>query len=976
MKPFLRQVVDHYFTTSDTTLFVFPNHRSEIFFQSYFEEKMLEEESLKVMMMPRHTSIADLFATLDNNSKLADQITLLTELYEVYASVKTAHGQAPESIDDFIFWGGVILSDFGDIDRYMVDAEQLLVNVSEYKNIAVDYTEFAKNEQIAAIMSLLGHIGIGQGEENIKEFHKKFIAIWDLLYEIYDEYKDRLMQQGLAYDGMLQRQVVDSLKNIDLKEVFATNFGSEVQKVVFVGLNALSTAEKELLKALRDRGLAEFCWDYPSDSQKIMLSDPANKSSFFINEYLKVDSKYYFPQAFPVEFGAGTEFKIVSTNSDILACKLIPEFLKGPVTLDKKTLIMLPDEGLLPSVLTSFPQVEGMTVNVTMGASLALTQSFVFLKNLLSLFDGTKPKYFYHKLVWDLFASSIFANVHTEFAANIAAVKNAAKVYIPLEDLTFSPVFSKLPLNEQGEVSCNDIQTVTTYLKDILLFVGQSLDVSQTLERQSIFEMYKNINILLDKKLHETYPDLKFETYKALIINLISGLKVPYKGEPLSGVQVMGPLEVRALDFENIMILSATENSFPRKNVADSFIPYTLRKAFKMPTYEHQDAIWAYYFYRLVSRAKNVWMVYNNVANGLRTGEPSRYIMQLKYGYCEKYGLSMSYAASLPSAKVVTGYKEYENSKPYAGIFSATLYKTYLRCPLQFYYQYILGIKEPDEVSEDVENNDIGNILHRSMEHLYTPFVGRDVTKADIVQLRSEAPAVVKEYVQKLLKVKDIEGKYLLAYNTALSYVKAVLDEDEIYAGETSFRIVGLEQEIHAEFQKSVLMGYIDRIDAKDGTVRILDYKTGKVSAEEINPVLEYNKNGSIKNDTIAKLFDPDSSDRPDIALQLFVYDYLWKHLLDDTTTVYIDEQPVGKGNLLEYKDYNLVNTVYCPYALAKQRKDGEKNTGYFTPDRYDACQQRLKELHSQILKPQVTLARRDNCTACKWCDFEILCKK
>lgn len=964
-KPFLRQVVDHYFESAGTTLFVFPNRRSQVFFKKYFGEKMLEENV--GAGMPQLTTISDLFRTLYAPvGSLADELTLLVELYDVYKDIykkaKADSGKTPESIDDFLFWGGVILSDFGDIDKYLANPDQILTNIAQYKDIEVDTEEFATEAQYQAICALVGHLKGSDGTLS-KEYHKTFVAIWDLLLPIYKEYSRVLAEKGLAYEGMVFRHVAENPTDskAELQRLYP-----KAEKVVFVGLNALSNAELSFLRYLaREDGFAEFCWDFPTDPKhpSPLLADPQNKASHFIGRYLEpgVNS---LPQAFPVEYGPLPEISVISTGTTVAESKLIPSFLKNVEgVIDERTLVLLPDETQLQSVLTSIPE-EGIDVlNVTMGSPLSLSGSFSLFTSILRLFDVKRTGYFYHRVVWDIFSSSIFKRAHDRNSEQIALIKDKAQTYIPSTDLDFSPVFKDLP-------DRSSLDDVIDYLLKTVEFLASKMAYDK-LEREAMYEIYRVLNYLKTHELHKRYADLRFETFRSLLVKLLSGVSIPYCGEPLCGLQVMGPLEVRALDFENIMILSSSEGVFPRKNVADSFIPYTIRKAFDLPTYEEQDAIWAYYFYRLISRAKRVWMVYNSTADGLRSGEPSRYIMQLKYAYRDM--LDVKFFNHEVISSVSAGYNEYVNDAPYSKPFSASSVQKYLSCPLAFYYRYIKGIGDDDEsVSEDVEANEIGTAVHATMEELYGGFQD-EIRKDDIEGL--DTMPVIRRHLAKVLNISEdsFEGKSFIALEQARQFVQEILDEDKVYA---PFRILGLEQKIEADFHGYRLTGAIDRIDFKDGLVRIVDYKTGKYYSADINP-----KAG----ETAEKAFDkPDSSSWPKISIQLFIYDYLWKSLSEENTAVYVNDtlDPARKKALLKYVGYPFENDIYCPYLLGAQRahKISDSNTpkshNGSTEAVYDEYSDRLKNLLDIITNPANEFKYRTGCAHCEYCKYETLCRK
>lgn len=949
MIPFLRQVADHYFTTADTTLFVFPNRRSMVFFKKYFGEKMLEEN--QGASIPCLTTISDLFkAIYAPQGSLADEITLLVELYEIYKTVK----KDPEPLDDFLFWGGVILSDFGDIDKYLADPEQILVNLAQYQDIVVDPMEYATPEQQDAIMALVGSLRDAGSTTVSKAYHKTFMTIWDLLLPIYKGFNEVLKAKGLAYEGMIFRRVAEN--PTESKRQLQSLY-PKASKVVFVGLNALSTAEISFLKALaKEDGFADFCWDFPTDPAhpSPLLSDPQNKSSHFIRRYLEPGVNY-LPQAFPVEYGSLPEVSVISTSTTVAQSKLIPTFLnsvEGPI--DEKTLVLLPDETQLQTVLTSIPENGVDVLNITMGSPLSLSGSYSLFTAILQLFDTKRPRYFYHRVVWDIFSSPIFKSAHKEFDEQIFSIKDRAQTYIPAKDLDFSPVFQALPDKD-------DLDGVIDYLLRTIEFLAPAM--TDALEKEAIYEIYRVVNYLKTHELHKRYTDLRFATFKSLLAKLLTVVSIPYKGEPLCGLQVMGPLEVRALDFENIMILSSSEGIFPRKNVADSFIPYTIRKAFDLPTYEEQDAIWAYYFYRLISRAKKVWMVYNSTADGLQSGEPSRYIMQLKYAYRKR--LDLKFFNHTVISSVSTGYKEYPNCNPYAGRFSASAIQRYLECPLAFYYHYIKRISDDDKtVSEDVESNQFGNIVHNSVEELYHPFMGRVLTKDDIESL--DVQPVIEKHLKSELNIDVIEGKAFIAFEQAKQFVREILEEDKIYA---PFKIVGLEQKIVADFEGYKLSGTIDRIDEKDGLIRIVDYKTGKYLEEDVQPTAE----------TAATAFDkPDSKAWPKISIQLFIYDYLWEKLRDASTEVFVDgvKDDERKKVLLSCVEKSYRNSIYCPFKLASLRAGGKGHDGTFTNEIFADYSGRLKSLLDEITDPATWFKHRDGCAHCKYCKYETLCRK
>lgn len=944
MIEFLRQVTQHYFNEDfSKLLFVFPNRRSEVFFRKYLSEEVVSQKK-KALFAPFMTTISELFTSLySEKGRLADKITLLLELYEVYA--QNYHGERLDTVDEFIFWGDVILNDFNDVDKYKADPSQIFTNISDLKGMEDDFS-YLSPTQAQAMATLVGSLK-GRGGEG-KKYHKEFMNIWNVLLPVYKQFNKTLEDNGIAYEGMVFRSVSNSLKVSSAIDLVRKSFPG-VEKVVFVGLNALTECEKDLLKALHDQGVAEFCWDYPKAQDKAWISDPLNKSSFFMKSNVE-----RFPNAFTPQAEDNPKINVVSVASDVAQAKLLPYFIKESSS-PEKTVVVLPDEGLLNPVLTSIPE-DVPAVNITMGYPLTNTQAYTFVQDLCSLFDVRKSGYFYHRPVWNILSSSLYTDVLTkEQNDKVKDVKGQARTYIKKEDLEFSPVFD-LPAKE-------DIQAVCRYLKTHVEFVARNSSFER--EQQALFEILKCIAKLEEKKLK-----IEFSTFKSLLLSLIGVVSLPFKGEPVQGLQIMGPLEIRALDFENVVILSSMEGVFPRKSVSNSFIPYIIRSAFNLPTYEFQDAVWAYYFYRLIRRAKTVWMVYDNVADGLKSGEQSRYIMQLTHGY----NADVHFFNAQSLAGVSYEYNEVDKTalSPEATanfnsyVFSASGLQSYLQCPLMFYYKHIERLYDKDEVDEDVQANQLGTVVHDTMETLYKD---RDTISKDYINSLKKDQTIITAtiipHLKEQLRTDDIEGRSLIALQTARRYVNAILDEDLRQLGihkTDEFRVLGLERPLTAKLGDHEIKGFIDRIDSfEDGVVRVVDYKTGHYEAEDINPVTVPPKKNV--QTTLEKLFTGvNGSTWPKIALQLWIYDYL---ILNSDDAKDIRKHFNGPEDLR--------NVIYCPYKLASKGCA----EGLVNPEFYDGCLEKTTALLDEIKNPGVPFSSKKGAVkACDYCDFKSLCKK
>ncbi|MGN1210713.1 MAG: hypothetical protein ACI4TM_03440, partial [Candidatus Cryptobacteroides sp.] len=582
-EPFLRQVAEHYCEegTISERCFIFPNRRSMAFFKKHIAGYAASERGGgQPVVVPEMLTINDFFTSLSPLVQ-AGRVQLLVLLHECYSALYPK----AESLDEFIFWGDILLGDFNDTDKYLADPRQLFTNVSDLKTIQDNY-EYLTPNQRAAIESFIHHfsdrsgrltVDLGSENPNVKE---RFVQIWNILYDLYISFNERLREDGLAYEGMVYRAVAERLASEPAENVLSPVFG-DGRKFVTVGLNALNECEKTLLRKMQDASLVEFCWDYSGD----MISDPANKSSFFLSRNIKE-----FPQSFKIDpNGVGRpKINVVAVPSSVGQAKQLPwifgEIAEGKplsclANLDEAgegCATVIPDESLLLPVLNSIPA-EISDINVTMGCSMSGSDFHALMRDLASMqlhcmIRSGEPM-FYHRQVWAVFSSSVLRKAaDSETEAVIGAVRKAAKYYIPASDLRKTPLFDVLfiPLELPDEASANNSSAFADYLATAVRTVASLLagnpDAAYDLEFAK--EYYLNVNALKQMNL-----SVKPKTFAALLDQLMAGVAVPFKGEPLKGLQIMGPLETRALDFKNVVILSANEGVFPKKSVSSSFIP-------------------------------------------------------------------------------------------------------------------------------------------------------------------------------------------------------------------------------------------------------------------------------------------------------------------------------------------------------------------------------------------------------------------
>ena len=953
MIPFLKQVADHYYNIgeADKCCFIFPNRRSLVFFTRHLCQAVKDSDVLsRPIVAPEMLTINDFFHKVGGMHSV-ERVRLLIELYDCYRECNPK----AESLDEFIFWGDIILSDFNDVDKYLVDSKQLFANVSDIKKIQDTYT-YLTDTQRKAIEAFVSHFSDLSGRLTVDldsedpDVKGKFLMIWNILYDLYELFNTRLREKGMAYEGMVYRQLAQRLKTESVEDVFNDVWQGDV-KFVFVGLNALNECEKMLLRKLRDAGRAEFCWDY---SGKI-ISDPKNRSSFFMAENV-----VEFPQAAVWDRDGLTipEINVVSVPSSTGQAKRLPDVLNGigsrTVAGLTECAIVLPDETLLSSVLNSIPD-EVEDINVTMGLPMTGSILYSMMSDIAAIQLHTVNRkgkwYFYHKQVWDLFANDLFRKASDEKTLEIISkVKSDAAYYIsqdvlsgtPLLDAVFRPVIA-----DQKLQSASQIKDFAEYQKQVLTAVVSSVteDVGMNLELEYAKEYYKCVNVLKGIDL-EVLP----VTYVRLLNQLLSAVSVPFRGEPLKGLQIMGPLETRALDFRNLVILSANEGVFPRRNVSSSFVPPELRKGFGLPTYEYQDAVWAYYFYRMISRAEKVWMFTDTRTEGLKSGEESRYIKQLEYHFNIPLNRYVVRFDKMKTAKVEDIVKTADDVKKIKEtVLSATTVQNYLACPAKFYYGTVKELKAEEEVAESLDYGMFGTVYHETMRSLYA---SDRMTAKDIqswLGREDEIKSKIKELIIDELNLMEVSGRNLVVTDVILKYVMKTLQRDlELLEkeGVDFFEILGREVKVSGEFKGQKFKGFIDRLDSfHPGQVRVVDYKTGKVldDDEKIND----DNALAIAED----IFAEDIKERPKIALQFFIYDML------------VQNHPLARGK-------QLFNCVYSTARLFKEPPLNVPCNEMF----FNAVSERLENTLKEMYSLEVPFRRTNDEKVCEYCDFKMIC--
>ena len=808
------------------------------------------------------------------------------------------------------------------------------------------------------------------------------MAVWQILYALYADLREALAAEGKGYEGMIFREVVELLEKNECCDLPYT-------KVVFVGLNALSVAEERFLSELQKRGIADFYWDYASPK----VTDPDNKASYFVERNLR-----QFPSqligngqlATDNEDGGKKKIEVIGIPSGIGQAKQVHSLLSELCKEDEmsaeealRTAVILPDEHLLIPVLNAIPE-QIRRINVTMGYPLAGTPVASLMEYILALqknirYVDRRPV-FYFRDVLPILNHRYVSTTSPEVVSDLVKdISENNKIYISYDDLNKTPLLSILftpvtavdafsdyligvlqELNKAVESGKWKVENIDSDAEQLSTSDSQ-LSTINDIEQEFIFHYFATVN-RMKEVMQEANVEMKIDTYFRLLKRVTDTITIPFHGEPLSGLQIMGVLETRALDFDRLIILSMNEGIFPLRKAANSFIPYNLRRGFGLPTYEHQDSVWAYHFYRLIYRASHVSLLYDTRSNGLQTGEVSRFVHQLHYHYEEPirnklvvYNVSSSKTPALQVAKtkeVMNRLAAFRRGGERA--ISASAVNTYLDCPLKFYFSVVEGIREEEEVSETIESNIFGSILHKVMEELYQPFCGKMVTADLLKAIRKDTPmlmgAVARAFAEIFFKtdiVRPLTGQNFLIGEMIRKYVEKVLERDVKL---TPFRYIESEKKIKnlfplADKSEIQLKGFIDRIDEVRDAVRIIDYKSGS---------------GTTQFTSVEALFDKEDKDRAKAVMQVFMYAWMY-------------------GAKAIQPGIYYMRTLFSPSfdSGIYRRTDRFKTEQVLDFDNYRTdFENSLRNCLDEIFDTETPFRQTPNGKACLYCPFKDICGK
>lgn len=817
---------------------VLPNKRAKVF--------LLEELKKLIpnnIFSPEIISIEEFIQDVAG-IRSVDSVELLFEFYEVYLSITDKDKQ--ESFENFANWAKTLLQDFNEIDRYLLEPNAILKyleNIKEIEHWSVDINKRT-------------------------ELIEKYLSFWKKLPDYYHTLYQYLINKGIGYQGLIYREAVENLNH------FSENNSQKL--FIFAGFNALNKAEEKIIQHLLALESAKIYWDI----DQTFLYDSFHDAGLFQRRF-KSEWIYYKTQPYEWivnDFKEEKNIQVISTSKSIGQAKIVGNIIDKHIKLSDSNLqnvaLVLGEENLLQPILHSLPN-SIAALNITMGFSSKNNPAQLLISKLFKLHCNALTRnatsyVLYYKDVLDILTHPLIEPfVNTKELVNKINRNNFT--FIPhkkLEEL--HPEFNELfdSLFQKWDTTS---VAVLENLSKILLKIKANLSHENEEEKITnafLYSIYKVINKIISYfENHLNIDDIK--TLQAIYKQVIELAEVSFEGEPLNGLQIMGVLESRVLDFETVIITSVNEGKFPAGKSTNSFIPYDVKKEYGLPTFKEKDAIYTYHFYHLLQRAKNIYLIYNSDSEGFDAGEKSRFITQLEVEKQTNHNLTFHhYNADVPNiAHQPIVVPKTESIMLRLGEIAKNGYSpssltTYIRNPIQFYFQRVLRISETDEVEENIAMNTLGTIIHGALEELYRPFIGRLLTAFDIKSSQAKIDLEVANQFKKVYKEGEIKkGRNLLAFEVAKRNVQNFLkiELQSIEEGE-QIQIIALEEKLERVLEHPNLpfpvkiAGNVDRIELRNGKIRIVDYKTGKVEQKHVTLKDWKGLTNDIKNEKIIQV--------------------------------------------------------------------------------------------------------------------------
>lgn len=954
---FLERVAQKIYTDHhaemENQVIVLPSRRAGLYLTRY-----LSRLSEKPLWSPGMVTVSDLFTSFSELRPASDEKMTFT-LFRVYNSMV----KEPMSFDDFWSWAEVIISDFGDIDLYLADAEKLYSNITDLREI--DGKFGGLDEEIVQIIRKFWVSFNPVSRES--RARNRFRSVWEIMWPLYKGFRTELMNEGYAGEGMLCREVAEKagagLLNVPEKKMYH-----------IAGLNALNECEKSLFRFLKMNGRALFYWD---DDHNFM-NDTAHKAAVFITENKKHFPNNLTDKTQQTYTAAKNRWTILDAPSDTAQAKLLPGIFEetgidGASDLTD-TAVVLADEKLLMPVLTSLP--DGVPdVNVTMGHPFRFTPLYSFLRQLFIIsrsarHEGARTTLRSEEVLVMLrhqYSGMVFKEEGERLAAEIVS-RNMIRT-----DTEF--LAGKLPypelfmVPESGEKYPSFLFAVLLKIENLLQDLradGHQPVTDIEYVRLAMSETGKLINLM-----EETGLRLRTDTCIRLIDRILRKLMVPFSGEPLKGLQVMGVLETRAIEFRNIIFLSMNEGVFPRQGYEDTFIPYNIRRAFGLPTVNEHESIYSYHFFRLLRKPARGWFIYNSTSQGLNTGEMSRYLTRMRYDAAYKpeirsVHLSVGRGSVIPRMHIKTGdhisalMEKYASGTADDSYLSPSAVNTWMNCRMKFYYSYVCGLPEEEKLEREIDQRRFGNILHDVMQRLYTPLVGKPDAGYEIAQLASDKSHIRRTVIDtatgemKWSEGTLMEGKGIVIVDVIERYVKDILMHD---SRNEKLSLLHLEDKFSGIFRvhsgNEILGirvgGRVDRVDSSGKMIRVVDYKTGSPKKE---------------TEAIADLFDETRDRRNDAVMQTMLY-----------CSVLSSEYPGRQVIPAIYWVQKITSQGFDPSSCFKHCDPGSVQQDEWN-EMMKTFRESLETLLGKIFSPGEEFVMTDFVQRCNSCPYRRLCRR
>ena len=949
MKSFLEYVAEDLLSKYGTDLahvaVVFPNKRASLFLN-----ECLARIAGKPIWSPAYITISDLFRN-HSTLKVADPIMLVCELHKCF----TACTGIDETLDHFYGWGQLLLSDFDDLDKNMASADRVFANLRDIHEL--DDLSYLTPEQKETLRRFFSNFT----DEHNTELKERFLRLWSRMGDIYNTFNQRLAEQQMAYEGALYRQVATD-----------EHLQFDYDTYVFIGFNMLQQVEQTLFRRLMKEGKARFYWDfddyYIGKDEKMRTGAPAGIARHYIAQYLNE-----FPNELDIQdksiygnFRRQKQITYISAPTENIQARYLSQWLNDERTsAGRRTAIVLCNEGLLQTVIHCLPEnVE--KANVTTGYPLIQTPVTSLVSQLIALqTTGFTSKTGHYRLRYiNAVLRHSYARHISPLAQELKSELNEKKIYYPApEQLSRDEGLSLLftPLTDPRTFTADLLHWLLSLIRHIATHIPDPTPITQ----ESLFRMYTLLNRLSDL-IDNGYLTVDIITLQRLITQIVSTTSIPFHGEPAEGIQIMGVLETRNLDFDHLILLSCNEGNMPRGVNDTSFIPYSIRKAYGLTTIDNKVAIYAYYFHRLLQRASDITIVYGHATADGQTGEMSRFMLQMMVESGQDIHFQTLQAGLQPELRQPQAIRKTNAVMSILNqidTLAPTAINNYMRCPLRFFYRYVCGLYEPEETDEDaIDNRIFGNIFHQAAQNIYEKLMeaSRCITSDDIDRLlKTEVDierAVDNAFKRELFHIDDpmrplppFDGLQLINREVIIKYLRMLLEIDRRL---TPFTILGLETEATMPWQlegRTITVGgridRLDRITDADGTdrIRVIDYKTG---SKRLKPLPD-----------VDAIFAQESlKDHSDYYLQAFLYSHIVRR---DTETA------VSPALLfIQHAGTEGYDPTLC---LGKELVyDISDVANHFTT--------LLSEKINEIFNPAIDFIPTDDRNRCRTCPYAVLC--